>query len=60
MDDFGINSSEDLPKIREVFAEQLVQPTLINDNDFKTAEAGEEASLPANESRGIEENVHRS
>jgi len=30
------------------------------DNDFKTAEAGEEASLPANESRGTEENVHRS
>jgi len=60
MDYFGINSSEDLPKIREVFAEQLVQPTLINDNDFKTAEAGEEASLPANESRGTEENIHRS
>ena len=60
MDYFGINSSEDLPKIKEVFAEQLVQPTLINDNDFKTAEAGEEASLPANESRGTEENVHRS
>ena len=39
MDYFGINSSEDLPKIKEVFAEQIVQPTLINDNDFKTAEA---------------------
>src|SRR4051812_1864916 len=35
MDYFGINSPEDLPKIREVFAEQMVQPTLINDNDFK-------------------------
>ena len=46
MDYFGINSSEDLPKIKEVFAEQLVQPTLINDNDFKTAEADEEINLP--------------
>ena len=34
MDYFGINSNEDLPKIKEVFAEQIVQPTLINDNDF--------------------------
>jgi segregation and condensation protein B len=38
MDYFGINSSEDLPKIREVFAEQMVQPTLMNENDFKSAE----------------------
>ena len=50
MDYFGINSSEDLPKIKEVFAEQMVQPTLINDNDFKTAEADEETNLSVNES----------
>jgi len=50
MDYFGINSSEDLPKIREVFAEQMVQPTLINDNDFKTAEADKEVNLSVNES----------
>ena len=31
MDYFGINSSEDLPKIKEVFAEQMVQPTLMNE-----------------------------
>ncbi len=49
MDYFGINSSEDLPRIKEVFAEQFVQPTLINDNDFKTAEAVEDASLAVNE-----------
>ena len=30
MDYFGINSAEDLPKIREVLAEQMVEPTLIN------------------------------
>ena len=49
MDYFGINSSEDLPKIKEVMAEQIVQPTLINDNDFKTAEA-DETNLSVNES----------
>jgi segregation and condensation protein B len=50
MDYFGINSSEDLPKIKEVFAEQMVQPTLINNNDFKTAEADKEVNLSVNES----------
>ena len=49
MDYFGINSSEDLPRIKEVFAEQFVQPTLINDNDFKTAKAVEDANLAVNE-----------
>jgi segregation and condensation protein B len=42
MDYFGINSSEDLPKIREVLAEQLVEPTVVGENDFKTPEAIEE------------------
>src|SRR6478736_2656740 len=49
MDYFGINSSEDLPKIKEVFAEQMVQPTLINTEDFKSAEANEIPYLPVNE-----------
>ncbi|MBI3137825.1 MAG: SMC-Scp complex subunit ScpB [Sphingobacteriales bacterium] len=31
MDYFGINSADDLPRIREVLAEQLVEPTLIKD-----------------------------
>lgn len=31
MDYFGINSTDDLPKIKEVLAEQSVQGTLIND-----------------------------
>lgn len=30
MDYFGINSAEELPKIKEVLAEQLIQPTLLN------------------------------
>jgi segregation and condensation protein B len=31
MDYFGINTPEDLPKIREVLADQLVEPTIIKD-----------------------------
>lgn len=31
MDYFGINSAEDLPKIKEVLADQLVEPTVIKD-----------------------------
>ncbi|MBI1343825.1 MAG: SMC-Scp complex subunit ScpB [Terrimonas sp.] len=33
MDYFGINSAEDLPKIREVLAEQLVEPTRIQSEE---------------------------
>jgi segregation and condensation protein B len=35
MDYFGINSAEDLPKIREVLAEQMVEPTIISSDDFE-------------------------
>lgn len=42
MDYFGINSPGDLPKIKEVFAEQLVEPTLIRIED---AEAVQEDAL---------------
>lgn len=31
MDYFGINSPEDLPKLKEVFDESIVNPTIIND-----------------------------
>ena len=31
MDYFGINTAEDLPKIKEVLADQLVEPTVIKD-----------------------------
>jgi len=34
MDYFGINSAADLPKIREVLAEQIVEGTIINPEDF--------------------------
>ena len=35
MDYFGINSSEELPKISEVLAEQIVMPTLVNADHFE-------------------------
>jgi segregation and condensation protein B len=38
MDYFGINSSEDLPKLREVFAENLVEPTVMNQEESTTQE----------------------
>lgn len=38
MDYFGINSPEDLPKIKEVLAEQIVQPTIINHTEFEESE----------------------
>jgi len=38
MDYFGINSPEDLPKIREVLADQLVEPTIINHTEFEQSE----------------------
>ncbi|MGZ8539356.1 MAG: SMC-Scp complex subunit ScpB [Chitinophagaceae bacterium] len=38
MDYFGINSAEDLPKIREVLADQVVEPTVIKDGDTNMGE----------------------
>ena len=49
MDYFGINSADELPKISEVLAEQIVMPTLVNADHFETE--GEELS-----SEGQEEN----
>ncbi|MEY2834362.1 MAG: SMC-Scp complex subunit ScpB, partial [Bacteroidota bacterium] len=34
MDYFGINSAEELPKINEVLAETMVEPTLVNADHF--------------------------
>jgi len=41
MDYFGINSSDDLPKIREVLAEQLVAPTFVQDEVITESPADE-------------------
>ena len=35
MDYFGINSPDELPKIREVVADQIVEPTLVNAQHFE-------------------------
>lgn len=35
MDYFGINTPEDLPKIKEVLAEQLVEPTVVTHTEFE-------------------------
>jgi len=53
MDYFGINSSEELPKISEVLAEQIVTPTLVNAEHFEsdaTAEITADATGTDNES----------
>lgn len=38
MDYFGLNSPADLPKIREVLQEHIVQPTLINNTEFEPSD----------------------
>jgi segregation and condensation protein B len=35
MDYFGINSPEDLPKIKEVLADTIVEPTIVHHTDFE-------------------------
>ncbi len=53
MDYFGINSSEELPKISEVLAEQIVTPTLVNAEHFESdasAEGTADATGTDNES----------
>jgi segregation and condensation protein B len=45
MDYFGINSTDDLPKIKEVLAEQSIQGTLINDA-INTHGPAEEEEVP--------------
>ena len=44
MDYFGINSATDLPKLKEVFAETLVEPTLINHTPTELLPAEEESA----------------
>lgn len=56
MDYFGINSTDDLPKIKEVLAEQAIQGTLINDaiNAHGAGDA-EVKSVPGEELTQIQE-----
>jgi len=39
MDYFGINSADDLPKIKEVLADQIVEPTRIHHTNFEQSES---------------------
>lgn len=65
MDYFGINTAEDLPKIKEVFADQLVEPTLVRHQESEITEtlegdSSEEFSEPHMESivaEEVEENI---
>lgn len=41
MDYFGINSPEDLPRIKEVLAQQIIEPTVIKEKDFVSASVEE-------------------
>ena len=46
MDYFGLNSPDELPKLKEIFAENIVQPTIIRDLTDQPAEepSGEDES----------------
>jgi segregation and condensation protein B len=49
MDYFGINSTEDLPKIKEVLAEQIVEATVIKPEDFTDNSVFEQTETPNTE-----------
>ncbi|HET9825388.1 MAG TPA: SMC-Scp complex subunit ScpB [Chitinophagaceae bacterium] len=55
MDYFGINSAEDLPKIREVLAEQIVEPTYI-EQQLPITETSNEEPSPENSAFTVGEN----
>lgn len=47
MDYFGINSSDELPKIKEVLAEQMIEPTIVNGEEAVSETGpGEEEEHP--------------
>ena len=47
MDYFGINSSDDLPKIREALAEQVIDTPIVSENDFISEAATEQTADPS-------------
>ena len=63
MDYFGINSPEDLPKIKEVLAEQLIEGTIINPEDFtdqnvaNASEFEEESLIIDTETESLEDPI---
>lgn len=54
MDYFGINSSDELPKISEVLAEQVVMPTLVNADHFEVEGDQMQEELVQNQDASIE------
>jgi segregation and condensation protein B len=54
MDYFGINSADDLPKIREVLADQLVEPTVMKDVIVQEAEQEQQTSPDSDEKEAEE------
>ena len=55
MDYFGINSTEDLPKIKEVLADQIVEATVIKPEDFTDNSVYEQVTDEAANERAEEE-----
>lgn len=55
MDYFGINSPDDLPKIKEVLADQVVEPTIVSEADFISESAKTEETPTASEPSPAEE-----
>jgi len=55
MDYFGINSTDDLPKIKEVLADQIVEATVIKPEDFTDNSVFEQLADAAEEERAAEE-----
>ena len=55
MDYFGINSTDDLPKIREVLADQIVEATVIKPEDFTDNSVFEQIADANQEAREQEE-----
>lgn len=61
MDYFGINSADDLPKIREVLADQMVEPTKVHHTGFEQSESlliSEEGELVDVEIENADEEDH--
>src|SRR5690606_38750517 len=71
MDYFGINSPDELPKIKEVLAEQIIEPTIVNGaeaggddivpdedgNNLAVSENGELIEGAADDTTGVEDEI---
>jgi segregation and condensation protein B len=60
MDYFGINSTDDLPKIKEVLAEQIVEATVIKPEDFTDHSVLDEVANATDKGEEEEEDANAS